>query len=50
MEMGRIIGGFDPVLIDSYAASLLGYRVDDVPYIRIAKELGVGHLLIIGRL
>lgn len=44
VEMGRIIGGFDPVLIDSYAASLLGYRVDDVPYIRIAKELGVGHL------
>ena len=32
----------DPVLIDSYACSLLGYNVDDVPYVGMSEKLGSG--------
>lgn len=32
----------DPVLLDTYAASLLGYEPSDIPYIPMAEELGVG--------
>ncbi len=44
VEMGRIIGGRDPVLTDSYAAGLIGYRVAHIPYIGLAAEMGVGML------
>ncbi len=37
-----IMAAKDPVLVDSYVCSLLHYTADDVPYIRIAEELGVG--------
>lgn len=40
--MGRIIIGTDPVAVDAYAADLLGYKLDDIPYIRLAESLGVG--------
>jgi len=42
VRMDRVIAGFDPVLIDSYVASLMGYRPEDVDYIMIAEKLGVG--------
>lgn len=42
VQMNRIIAGVDPVLIDSYAAELLGYEVDDIAYIGIADKIGVG--------
>ncbi|SET09606.1 Uncharacterized conserved protein, DUF362 family [Natronincola peptidivorans] len=42
VEMERIIIGKDPVLIDSYVAELMGYSIEDVDYINIAAELGVG--------
>jgi len=42
VEMNRVILGADPVLIDAYAAQLLGYRADDIPYIKKAEQLGVG--------
>lgn len=32
----------DPVLVDSYACKLLGLTADDVRYVRLAEELGVG--------
>ncbi len=32
----------DPVLVDSYACSLLHYTPDDVPYVRMAEQLGIG--------
>ncbi|MDD3278155.1 MAG: DUF362 domain-containing protein [Lachnospiraceae bacterium] len=32
----------DPVLCDAYGASLLGYGADEIPYIIMAEELGVG--------
>ncbi|WP_058485359.1 DUF362 domain-containing protein [Defluviitalea phaphyphila] len=43
VEMNRIIVGCDPVLIDSYAATLLGFDLSDIPYIEIAEEIGVGN-------
>lgn len=32
----------DPVLLDSYVCRLLGYTLDDVPYIKLAEKAGVG--------
>lgn len=37
-----IMAACDPVLVDAYACELLHYKVDEVPYVRIAEELGVG--------
>ncbi|AOY74529.1 DUF362 domain-containing protein [Clostridium formicaceticum] len=42
VEMDRIIVGRDPVLIDSYIAELMGYNIEDIPYIPISAELGIG--------
>lgn len=42
VQMNRIIVGKDPVLIDSYVAQLLGYGVEEIPYIEIAEDIGVG--------
>ncbi|MGI6706220.1 MAG: DUF362 domain-containing protein [Clostridia bacterium] len=42
VEMNRILAASDPVLVDSYGASLLGYHPDEIPYIGIAEDLGVG--------
>ncbi len=42
VKMNRIIAAKDPVLVDSYAASLLGYATAEVGYIEIAAEIGVG--------
>jgi len=46
VQMDRIIVGFDPVLIDSYVATLMGYDVNEIPYIKIAEDLGVGRCLV----
>ena len=40
--MNRILTGRDPVLIDAYVCHLMHYEVDEVPYVRLAEELGVG--------
>ena len=42
VQMNRILAGFDPVLIDTYVAQLLGLELEEVPYIQLAAELGVG--------
>jgi uncharacterized protein (DUF362 family) len=42
VQMDRIIVGTDPVQIDSYVASLLGYEPAEIPYITLAEKLGVG--------
>lgn len=38
----RIMLGFDPVLLDSYGAHLIGYKPDDIGYLRMAKDYGLG--------
>lgn len=42
VQMDRIIIGQDPVLVDSYCSSLIGYTKEDIPYLKLAEELGVG--------
>ena len=37
-----IMAALDPVLTDSYACRIIGYTADDVPYIRLAEQLGTG--------
>ncbi len=37
-----IMAAKDPVLVDSYVCSLLGYDVDEVPYVRLAENLRIG--------
>jgi uncharacterized protein (DUF362 family) len=42
VQMNRIIAGRDPVLVDTYAAHLLGFGIDEVPYIAMAEGIGAG--------
>ena len=44
VEMGRIIGGTDPVLVDSYAAELIGLEIEEIPYISMSNQAGIGKL------
>ena len=37
-----VMAAVDPVLVDSYVSYLMNYTPDDVPYIKIASELGIG--------
>jgi uncharacterized protein (DUF362 family) len=43
-EYGQVIFGTDQVAIDAYAASLFGMKPQDVGYIRIASEMGLGQI------
>ena len=40
--MNRVLGFWDPVLCDSFAAESMGYSPRDIAYIRLAEQLGVG--------
>lgn len=42
VRMDRLILGKDPVLLDTYCASLIGYQKEDIAYLRLAEQLGVG--------
>lgn len=37
-----VMAALDPVLVDAYACKITGWRVDEVPYIGMAEELGAG--------
>ncbi len=37
-----VMAGSDPVLIDSFCCKLMGYELEDVPYIELAEKRGVG--------
>ena len=37
-----VMAAADPVLVDSYVCSLLGYSTDEVEYIGLAESLGIG--------
>lgn len=42
VESNRVMLGFDPVLLDSYGAWLMGYYPDEIDHLRLAKQYGVG--------
>lgn len=44
-RLNRIVAGFDPVLMDSYAAQVLGYRPEDIRYIGLSYNEGIGKLI-----
>ncbi len=44
VPMHRLLIGTDPVLLDSYGASLIGLSPDEVDYITMAASLGIGKL------
>ena len=44
-KLNRIVAGTDPVLMDSYAAKVLGYQIGDIQYITLAQKEGVGRLI-----
>jgi uncharacterized protein (DUF362 family) len=39
-----VIAGIDPVAIDAYGASFLGLQADQIPYIKIGHERGLGNM------
>ncbi len=38
----RIMLGFDPVVLDSYGAQLMGFHPDEIGYLRLGKNYGIG--------
>ncbi len=40
--MNRVLGMLDPVLCDAFVCESMGVDLDEVPYIGMAEELGVG--------
>ncbi len=45
--LNLFMAALDPVLLDSYACSLLGLKTSDVPYIKKAAHLGVGSEIVL---
>ncbi len=45
VESNRIMLGFDPVLLDSYGARLMGYRPDEIGHLRLAQQYGAGEFV-----
>lgn len=41
---GQVIAGTDPVAVDSYATTLFGLKGEDVGYIKIAHDMGLGEM------
>jgi uncharacterized protein (DUF362 family) len=37
-----VMAALDPVLVDAYVCSLLHYKIEEVPYVKLAEQLGVG--------
>ncbi|MCH3907240.1 MAG: DUF362 domain-containing protein [Sphaerochaeta sp.] len=42
VQTGRMFAARDSVLCDAFGASLLGFSVSDIPYIKLAEAYGVG--------
>lgn len=42
VQMNRILCGIDPVLVDSYVATEMGYAPQEIEYLNIAQAIGVG--------
>ena len=40
--MNRIMAAADPVLCDAFMAHLMGYELQEIPYIQMAADLGAG--------
>lgn len=43
-DVKKVVAGVDPVAVDAYGAGLFGMKPEEVPYIRLAAEMGVGEM------
>lgn len=43
-DVKKVVVGTDPVAVDAYGATLFGKKPDEIGYIRLAHELGVGEM------
>ncbi len=43
-QVGGVVVGTDPVAVDAYCASLLGYNPQEISHLRIAHKLGFGEI------
>ena len=43
VKTNRMFAARDSVLCDSFGASLMGFELEDIPYIQLAEALGVGN-------
>lgn len=43
VRMNRVIVGKDPVLTDAYVSQLMGFKLDEIPYIKMAERIGAGN-------
>ena len=43
-EMHQVVAGLDEVALDAYAAVLIGQRPEEIGYLRLGQELGLGTL------
>mgnify|MGYP006266493081 CR=1 FL=1 len=44
LDIGQVIAGLNPVAMDSYCATLFGKRPGDIPFIRLANQMGLGEM------
>ncbi len=42
LNTNRMFAALDSVLVDAYAAALMGYGTNEVPYLQLAQNFGVG--------
>jgi uncharacterized protein (DUF362 family)/ferredoxin len=42
--VNKILASDDPVALDTVLAKIVGFTVEDVPYLRIARDLGLGEV------
>jgi uncharacterized protein (DUF362 family) len=41
---GQVIAGTDPIAVDSYTATLFGFKGEDIGYIKAGKAMGLGEI------
>ena len=42
VEANRVIAGRNPVLVDSFCAALIGYAPEEIGYLSLGREMGLG--------
>ncbi len=41
-RVNKVLASTDAVALDAVMARMMGFRTDEVPYLRIARDLGIG--------
>ena len=43
-QMNMVVAGVDPVAVDAYGATLFGLKPDELPFLREARNRGLGKM------